>query len=420
MKYVIIGNSAAGIGAVEGIRQIDKQGEITIITNEPYHTYSRPLISYLLLGKVTEESMKYRGENFYTDNNCTLLSNVTVTKIDSAAKKVILSDSKQLPYDKLLVAAGSSPFVPPFDGLDTVQDKCTFMSLDDAKKLESFLDQNKRALIIGAGLIGLKCAEGIHRRVKHITVLDLAPRILSSILDDDGAKLVQNHLESKGVEFKLSAGVKKFDKKTAVLENGETIDFDILVLAVGVRPNTALLNGIAKIERGIVVNEKSETSAPDIYAAGDCTQTLDVSSGQNKIMALLPNAYMQGECAGINMAGGGGSAENRAADGSACFDKAIPMNAIGFFGLHIITAGNYTGDVYAENKDGGYKRLFYGDNKLNGCIIIGNVEKAGIYTSLIRERTPLDRIDFALVCERPGLMAFTKEDRMVKLGGMAS
>jgi len=412
MKYVIIGNSAGGIGAVEGIRQTDKHGEITVITNEPYHTYSRPLISYLLLGKVTEEGMKYRDGSFYTDNNCTLISDATVTKIDSAEKKVVLSDNKQIPYDKLLVAAGSSPFVPPFDGLDTVQDKCTFMSLDDAKKLDAMLEQDKRALIIGAGLIGLKCAEGIHRRVKHITVLDLAPRILSSILDNDGAKLVQEHMENKGVEFRLSASVKKFDKKTAVLENGETIDFDILVLAVGVRPNTALLNGIAKIDRGIVVNEKSETSAPNIYAAGDCTQTVDVSSGQSKVMALLPNAYMQGECAGINMAGG-------AVDG-ACFDKAIPMNAIGFFGLHIITAGNYTGDVYAENKDGGYKRLFYSDNKLNGFIIIGNVEKAGIYTSLIRERTPLDRIDFALVCERPGLMAFTKEDRMVKLGGMAS
>jgi NAD(P)H-nitrite reductase large subunit len=137
-------------------------------------------------------------------------------------------------------------------------------------------------------------------------------------------------------------------------------------------------------------------------------------------MALLPNAYMQGECAGVNMAGG-----------EKTFDRAIPMNAIGFFGLHMITAGNYTGDVYrgqiadndeqrANNKEQAancYKRLFYSDNKLNGYILIGDVDKAGIYTSLMRERTPLDTIDFALVCEKPGLMAFTKEDRMVKLGG---
>jgi NADPH-dependent 2,4-dienoyl-CoA reductase/sulfur reductase-like enzyme len=310
--------------------------------------------------------------------------------------------------------------VPPFEGLDSVKDKFTFMSLDDALRLDAALGQNKRVLIVGAGLIGLKCAEGIHERVKQITVLDLAPRILSSILDDDGAKLVQNHLESKGVQFRLSANIKSFKPDTAILDSGETIDFDILVLAVGVRPNTALLNGVAEIDRGIVVNEKSETSAPDIYAAGDCTQTLDVSSGQSKIMALLPNAYMQGECAGINMAIG--ATDSGAINGGKIFDKAIPMNAVGFFGLHIITAGSYTGDIHAETgsaENGGcnYRRLFYSDNKLNGYILVGSVEKAGIYTSLIREHTPLDTIDFALVCEKPGLMAFRKEDRMVKLGG---
>jgi len=408
MKYVIIGNSSAGIGAVEGIRQIDKQGEITVITNEKYHTYSRPLISYLLLGKVTEEKMKYRGDNFYSNNKVTFLSDHTVTAIDAKAKVLSLSNNSKVPYDKLLVATGSSPFVPPFEGLDTVKDKVTFMSLDDAKKLDEMLKKksNAKVLIIGAGLIGLKCAEGIVKRVSKITVIDLAPRILSSILDEDGAKIVQAHIEKQGVEFKLASSVKKFDVNKAIFENGETINFDVLVLAVGVRPNTSLLKDTANIDRGIIVNAKSETSAQDIYAAGDCTQTCDISSGQNKIMALLPNAYMQGECAGINMAGGEKS-----------FYKAIPMNAIGFFGLHMITAGDYTGEVFLKREENNYKKLFYSDNKLNGYILIGDVEKAGIYTSLIRERTPLDSIDFALVCRKPGLMAFTKEDRKIKLGG---
>ena len=414
-KYVIIGNSAAGIGAAEGIRQTDKQGEITIITSESHHTYSRPLISYLLLGKTTVEKMKYRPDSFYTGLNIALMAGATVTRIDHAARQVILEDGRSVPYDKLLVASGSSAFVPSFNGIDSVKGKFTFMSLNDALELEKVLDRNKRVLIIGAGLIGLKCAEGIHERVSHITVLDLAPGILSSILDEEGARIVQNHLESRGIEFKLSASVKNFEKNSVVLESGEKMDFDILVLAVGVRPNTALLKDIAEINRGIVINARSETTAKNIYAAGDCTQSYDVSSGQSRIMALLPNAYMQGECAGINMAGG-----------EKTFEKAMPMNAIGFFGLHIITAGNYTGDVYkgqvAHNGDaaGGYKRLFYSNNALNGYIIIGNVEKAGIYTSLIRERTPLDTLDFPLICEKPGLMAFTKEDRKIKLGGKAT
>jgi len=415
MKYVIIGNSAAGIGAAEGIRQTDKQGEITIITNESHHTYSRPLISYLLLGKVTEDAMKYRGDNFYSDNNVSLLSGVAVTKVDADNKRLSLSNGNNMSYDKLLVGTGSSPFVPPFEGLDTVKDKFTFMSLDDARSLDKVLAGKSSAnvLIIGAGLIGLKCAEGIAKRVSKLTIVDLAPGILSSILDEDGAKLVQEHIEkASGIEFKLASKVKKFESNSAVFEDGGIVKFDILILAVGVRPNTSLLKNIAGIDRGIIVNGKSETSAPDIYAAGDCTQTTDISSGQNKIMALLPNAYMQGECAGINMAVSAGGK-----DDDVSFNKAIPMNAIGLFGLHMITAGNYSGEAYIKSEGENYKKIFYSNNKLNGYILIGNVEKAGIYTSLIREQTPLDTIDFALVCEKPGLMAFTKEERMVKLGG---
>ena len=407
MRYVIIGNSAAGIGAVEGIRKIDEHGEITVISNEPCHTYSRPLISYLLCGKTTKEKMKYRGNSFYAENHCTFLPGRTATAIDPAKKKVALDDGRLVPYDKLLVATGSSPFVPPFAGLESVGGFYTFMSLGDAEAISAALDQSKRVLIIGAGLIGLKCAEGIYGQAAHITVIDLAPRILSSILDEEGAGIVQQHLENKGIECRLSCSVQRFEGHTAILQDGGQIEFDLLVVAVGVRPNTALLKGIADIDKGIIINGKAQTTAADIYAAGDCVQTIDASSGGSKIMALLPNAYMQGECAGINMAGGEKN-----------FDTAIPMNAIGFFGLHVITAGNYSGDVYEKTGASDYKRLFYGDNKLNGYILIGDVDKAGIYTGLVRERTPLDEIDFDLICEKPGLMAFTKQDRAAKLGGV--
>lgn len=424
MEYVIIGNSTAGIGTVEGIRKVDSAGKITIISDEKHHTYSRPLISYFLGGKVDEEKIKYRADNFYAENNCTLISGTAVNAVDSAAKTVSLSDGRILPYDKLLVGTGSSPFVPPFEGLDGVREKFTFMKMDDAYALGEVLDAKKRVLIVGAGLIGLKCAEGIltprkcgeeprddskpdtAKKAKRVTIIDLSTRILSSILDDTGAAIMQEHLEARNIEFKLGRGVKKFADNRAVLDNGEEIAFDILVLAVGVRPNVSLLEGIAEIGRGIIVNEKSETSALDIYAAGDCTQSYDISAGESKIMALLPNAYMQGECAGINMAGGEKS-----------FSNAIPMNAIGFFGKSIITAGNYTGEVFSEKTDTGYKCLFYSDNRLNGFIMLGDVDKAGIYTSLIREQTPLDTIDFALICEKPGLMAFTKAAREEKLNG---
>lgn len=401
MKYVIIGNSAAAVGCIEGIRQEDRTGPITVVTDEPYHTYSRPLISYLLLGKTDEERMKYRPDGFYEENGVTLLAGKRAEKIDPESKTVLLDDGQALSYDKLLVAAGSRPFVPPIKGLDGVENAFTFMTLDSAKALEKALGPDKRVLILGAGLIGLKCAEGIAGRVGSLTVADLADHILPSILDSEAAAMVQRHIEDHGVSFLLGDGVDSFEGNTAVLKSGKKVPFDLLVICVGVRPNTSLVSEAGgEVARGIRVDPGCATTIPDVYAAGDCTESFDVSSGQERILALLPNAYMQGRCAGTNMAGG-----------EAVYDHAIPMNAIGFFGYHVLTAGTYTGKIYRSAEGCSLKKLFYENDRLKGYILLGDVARAGIYTSLIRKETPLSSIDFALICEKPQLMAFTREER---------
>ncbi|MGN0551088.1 MAG: NAD(P)/FAD-dependent oxidoreductase [Acutalibacteraceae bacterium] len=408
MNYVIIGNSAAAIGCVEGIRELDKDGKITLISDEPHHTYSRPLISYLLLGKTDEQRMKYRPDSFYEDNRVEAILGKKAVKIDSDEKLVELENGAKIPYDKLFVATGSKPFVPPMDGLDRVQNKFTFMTLNDAKALEAAINEESRVLIIGAGLIGLKCAEGIRDRVKSIHVVDLANRILPSILDETGSQMVQENIEQNGIEFTLSDSVKTFEPNKATLNSGKELEFDVLVIAVGVRPNTELVKDAGgKVSRGIVTNEKCETSLPDVYCGGDCSESHDITTEQDKIMALLPNAYMQGEVAGNNMAGG-----------NSLYDKAIPMNAIGFFGQHIITAGSYDGTEHIVKLKDSYKKLITKDNLLKGYIMIGNVERAGIYTSLIREKKNLSSIDFDLIKERPQLMAFSKRERAKTLGGM--
>ncbi len=407
MNYVIIGNSAAAVGCIEGIRSVDKTGSITVISNETHHVYSRPLISYLIYGKTDEQRMKYRPDDFYEGNKVTAKLGVTVTKGDYEAKKVLLDSGESVSFDKLLFATGSSPFVPPMAGLDEVPQKFTFMKLDDAQALRSAINKDSRVLIIGAGLIGLKCAEGILSKVKEITVVDLAARILPSILDEAGSEMMQKHIEEQGVKFILGNSVAQFHADTAELKNGETVGFDILVLAVGVRPNTGLAAEIGcKVNRGILSDSHCKTNLDDIYAAGDCSESLDITDDNWRVLALWPNAYMQGETAGITMAGG-----------EKLYNKAIPMNAIGFFGLHIITAGSYSGDAYVTETDHSYKKLISKENLLKGYILIGEVARAGIYTSLIREKTPLDTVDYELIKERPQLMAFAAPERAVKLGG---
>lgn len=404
-KYVIIGNSTAAIGCVEGIRSVDKTGKIVLISNEKHHTYGRPLISYYLLGETDDERIKYRPDSFYKDNNVTALLGKTVTAIDAENKTVTLDDGTVINYDKLMNATGSSPFVPPAKGQESVKNQFTFMTLDSAIALGKAVNENTDVLIIGAGLIGLKCMEGILHLAKSVTVVDLAPKILSSILDDEGATLMLKYLEDKGVKFILGDCVDEYKAETAMLKSGKTLKFDVLVTAVGVRPNTSLIqNAGGKVERGIIINNHMKTSLKDVYAAGDCTVSHDISSGTDRILALLPNAYLQGECAGKNMAGE-----------KAKFEKAMPMNAIGFFGYHIVTAGAYDGEVRVTKDDENYKKMFIKDGKLKGYILIGNVDKAGIYTSLIRNETPLDTIDFDLIFEHPTLMAFSADDRKIKL-----
>lgn len=400
-NYLIIGNSAAAIGCIEGVRQKDKVGGITVISDEKHHTYSRPLISYLLYGKTDEQRMKYRDDSFYKDNNVKTMLGKKVIEINPDKKVVILDDGKEVGYDKLLVSTGSRPVIPPIEGIDSVEKKFTFMTLDESKALDKAIDENSRVLIMGAGLIGLKCAEGISGKVKSVQVVDLADRILPSIMDEHGAKLVQKHIEKQGISFTLGDSVTAFDKNTAILKSGKRLDFDVLVIAVGVRPNTELvLNAGGKVNKGIVIDEKCKTTLTDIYAAGDCTESIDITTGEQKILALLPNAYVQGECAGIVMAGG-----------QSVFDKAIPMNAIGFFGLHTITAGTYEGEEYIEKSKNSYKRLITKDDLLKGYIMIGDVSRAGIYTSLIKNQKKLTSIDFNLIKEKPQLIAFSKRDR---------
>lgn len=218
--------------------------------------------------------------------------------------------------------------------------------------------------------------------------------------------MVQKHIEKQNVSIILEQSVKEFSPTSALLTSGQRVTFDILVVAVGVRPNIDLLAAAgAKVERGVLTDDCCRTSLKDIYAAGDCTQSMDITTGQSRILALLPNAYAQGECAGIHMAGG----EKR-------YNKAIPMNAVGFFGLHIITAGNYDGEAYITREQDAYKKLVVKNNLLKGYILIGDIQRAGIYTSLIRERTPLDTIDFQLIREKPQLMAFSRAERERKLG----
>ncbi|MBR4204607.1 MAG: NAD(P)/FAD-dependent oxidoreductase [Clostridia bacterium] len=410
--YIIVGNGAAALACIDGIRHVDREAPITVISAEKHPAYCRPLISYALEGRAKPENMGARADDYYEKNGCTVLYGEKAVKLDPAAHTVTLDSGRVLPYGKLCAATGSSPFVPPIEGLDTVEEKFTFMTMDDMLALDAAVKPDSTVMIVGAGLIGLKCAEGLAGRVKSMTVCDLAPRVLSSVLDEEGAALMQAKLEERGITFLLGDTAAKFEGCRAVMKSGKTVDFDVLVLAVGVRANTALIREAGgAVNRGILTDTRMRTSLPDVYAAGDCAEGYDASIGANRVLAILPNARLQGECAGENMAGG-----------DRVFDNAVPMNAIGFFGLHALTAGRSLapdegGEIYEERTNGGLKKLYVKDGLLIGFELVGVMERAGICTSLIREKIPLSTLDFDLMRRGATTAAFSPEVRRQKFGG---
>ncbi len=408
MRYVIIGNSAAAAGCIEGIRKYDKSGSITVISDETHHVYSRPLISYYLAGKVIPENMVYRKKDFYNKNDVETMLGVRATSIDPEKKEVELDNSKKVGYDKLLIATGSSPFVPPTEGLGNQDNVFTFLKYDDALGIEKLVNKESRVVVIGAGLIGLKAAEGLAPVSGSVHVVELAPRVLPMILDEEAAEPVQKRIEENGVVFHLAMtadkviGEKHVEK--VILKDGTELPCDILVMGVGVRPNVSEAKAAgANIGRGILIDDKMRTNVEDIYAAGDVTESVDLVTGERKIMALWPNAYAQGYAAGVDMSGSDDE-----------FSGVFPMNAVGFFGLPVITAGIQEGEgtkvLYKTNeKTGGIKRFIVKDDRLVGMILVGDVDRAGIYTYLISEKIPLSSLEKELTDDDFGLMAFSYE-----------
>ena len=414
MNYLIIGNSCAGTSCAAEIRNIDKKGNITILSEENFPAYGRPLISYFLQGKQTLETIKYKKEDFYSKNKITVKLNCKAESINTTKKEVVCANKETYKYDKLLIATGSVPFIPPVNGIQNHKNVYTFLNIESVRNIQKVVNKISDVVIIGAGLIGLKAAEALAKQVKSVKVCDMADRVMASVLDKNTASVIQNHIEKHNVSFYLSNTAKEVKENSVILADGTELNCDILIMAVGVRPNISLAKNVGiKINRGIVVDKYMQTSVKDIYAAGDCVESFDILSEQNKILALWPNAFVQGKLAGSNMAGVIKE-----------FNGGFPLNAIGFFGLHLISAGivDTKQDGYKvyiqknDNKDL-LKKLVIKDDKLEGFVLINTNERAGIYTSLINDKIPLSSLNYDITKQNIGLNVFSKDIRENKIFG---
>lgn len=416
MRTVIIGNSAAAVGAIEAIRRHDQENPITVVADEPHHVYARPLISYLLGEMVNEAQMYYRPPDFYERFGVETMLGVEVVGINLQEQSIALAGGGALTYDRLIIATGGRPFVPPTPGVD-LEGVFTFTRWEDAQRMGRYLKERGvgSAVVVGGGLIGLKTTEALLPHSIRVTVVELADRILSTTFDQTASKLAESALRRAGVEVRTSTTVKEIAGKDGrvdhvVLQDGERLACDMVIIAIGVRPNVGLVAGTdIAVNQGILVDRRMQTSLPHVYAAGDCAEAYDLLLGDNRPIAIWPNAYRQGCVAGCAIAG----VERE-------YEGGFLMNSVEVCGMPTISVGltdpQDSADEYEimeryDREAPAYKRLVLRGNRLVGAICVGNIERAGIYTGLIRDQVDVAPFKEHLPAENFGLISLPKEYR---------
>ena len=409
-KYVIVGASAAGIGAVEAIRDVDPVGSVAVISEEPCPQYSRPMISDFVSGKTDFHKMKCRTDDFWKENSVEAFTGKKAVALNLNEKTVQLENGEKIGYEKLLLATGGKPFVPKMEGSDK-DGVFTFTTIKDAQLLAAKIDSinAKAAVVIGAGLIGIAVTEALVKRGLKVTMVELQDKILSLLLDAKASDLVEGVVKKAGVNIVTGQSVLKILGKPGndgvvggvVLTKGDEVPCDLVIVSIGVVPRTELALGTAvKINRGIVVDNMMQTNVPDVYASGDVAEAYDFILNQNRLLPLWPLAMQEGQVAGYNMAGQ-----------KTTYAGGTNMSSLKYFGIPIVSVGlaNPKEDpslevlVKEEPEHNLYKKLVLKNNVIVGVTLLNCIERAGILFYLMKNAINVKRFKHQLMSDEFGL-----------------
>ncbi len=394
MRYVIIGASAAGISGAKTLRELDKDAEIILVSKDTY-VYSRCILHHYISGHRTVEKLDFTEENFFENNNIKWFKGLEVIAVDSKEHTIKLSNDETLSYDKLLICSGASSFIPPVENLREANNVVGLRNLDDAEKIKELTKTIKSAVVLGAGLVGIDAVSGLLDQGIDISLVEMGNKVLPLQLDDYTSDVYKEKFKEHGVNLKLGVMAQKLivdennNPKALVLNTGEEVPCELVVVATGVRSNVSFLkdSGVETDRFGLIINEKGETNTRDIYGAGDVT-------GRNPIW---PTAVKEGIIAANNMVGNELFME----------DFFASKNTMNFVGVPTMSLGavNPAGEGYIieVEKDGdNYKKIIHKDGKIYGAIIQGDLSYAGVLTQLIKEKIdvskvkkPLFKIDYA-------------------------
>jgi len=392
-QRVIIGNSHAALAALESIHKVDPQSTTIILTKEEEMPYSPTSLVGLIAGEISEESLGLRSKSFYDQMNATLLPRHQVEYLDNRKQEITFTNGFKLAYDQVLVATGSIPVIPPFEGLRK-GDAITLRRLEDARKIVSLCKSSKKVAILGAGLIAIEIAMALRKRGLEVTII-ARRRILRVYVDVDAGSIIKDLYRQQGIEVMEGspiAGIESGTKGIRVsLESGDKVDADFVLVGTGVKPNVEFMvdSGI-EIADGVLVDERMQTNDPFIYAAGDVAQGKGFFGDEKVVTPTITNAVYQGKAAGSNMAGQ-----------TQEFEGSLPMNIFNFFGNVAFSVGASLSEgqdeaatvlkkIDKENRV--FRKLVIKDGKLVGCTMINQPVEAGLCHAMIRQGWEADDV----------------------------
>ncbi|XZH19097.1 NAD(P)/FAD-dependent oxidoreductase [Clostridium perfringens] len=394
MRYIVVGASAAGISGAKTLRELDKDAEIILVSKDE-NVYSRCILHHYISGHRDIEDLDFTDRDFFEKYNIEWKKGLEVKSIDDREHVIGLSNGESLKYDKILLATGAYAFIPPVENLREAKNVVGLRNLEDAIKIKEEAEKVKNVVVLGAGLVGIDAIAGLAFKDLNVTLVEMGDRVLPIQLDKYASSKYEKRFEDAGVKLKLGVRAEKVlidenkNPKALLINTGEEIPCELIIVATGVRSNVAFLkdSSIETDRFGLIINEKGETNARDVYGAGDIT-------GRNPIW---PTAVKEGIIAANNMVGNEIFME----------DFFGSKNTMNFLGLTTMSLGvvNIPDDSYTEEIDisgENYKKIIHKDGKIYGAIIQGDLSYAGVLTQLIKEKIhvskvkkPLFEIDYA-------------------------
>ena len=386
LKLVLIGNGLAGMRCLEDLLDMaPDRYDVTVIGEEPWGNYNRIMLSPVLSGEKTIDDIMLHPHAWYSDKGIKFIADDPAVKIDRTRKTVHTKKGESVDYDRLIIATGSSPFVPPVQGAD-LKGVMSFRDIYDVNSMIKYCETKQNAVVIGGGLLGLEAAYGLKQRGMNVTVLHLMDRIMERQLDGRASRMLRQSIEQKGINIITEAntealiGDKNGHVKQVRLKDGTVLDADLVVFAVGIRPNIVLAQSAGlRCNRGILVNDTMQTFDPSIYAVGECIEH------RNQTFGLVEPLWGQAFICATHLA----------EHGSLTFKSPTVPTQLKVSGVDVFSAGNidpaddYEDIILNDEKRQIYKRIIIQKDKVIGAVLFGDTEDGMWYAELIADQTPI-------------------------------